>query len=296
MLLALPPGGICLAADAPSAPPAPSLTNWMARLPDARRLSELSIPGTHDSGARHEPWPGTARCQSLSIAEQLAAGVRFLDIRCRQVTNTFQIYHGKVSQKISFADVLADCDRFLKAQPGECVILSVKQEADPVDSQQTFQQTFDSYTNQAPWWLGADLPALGEVRGRLVLFRRFAAARLPEGIPAGPGQWSDNTTFWIGHDIRVQDRYEVRDQAAKWTAVQDLYGELKTNPPSVLFLNFTSGYHPGWFGVPRICSVSHYIHPRLTEWFRHAGPGRTGVTLLDFADAKKCALIIGTNP
>ncbi|MBN2843687.1 MAG: hypothetical protein JXM68_11380, partial [Sedimentisphaerales bacterium] len=50
--------------------------NWMQDLKDTALLSQLSIPGTHDSGARFEPIGGTAKCQNLTIAEQLAIGVR----------------------------------------------------------------------------------------------------------------------------------------------------------------------------------------------------------------------------
>jgi hypothetical protein len=36
------------------------LDHWMAFAPDAARLGELTIPGSHDSGALFEPFPGTA--------------------------------------------------------------------------------------------------------------------------------------------------------------------------------------------------------------------------------------------
>src|SRR5690349_13075092 len=62
-----------------------STTGWMQSLPDNYLLSQLSVPGSHDAGARFEPVSGTAKCQSLTIAEQLNAGIRFLDIRCRHI-------------------------------------------------------------------------------------------------------------------------------------------------------------------------------------------------------------------
>src|SRR5436190_13544256 len=43
--------------------------NWMAPLNSGLYVSQLSIPGTHDSGARFEPVSGTAKCQNLTIAE-----------------------------------------------------------------------------------------------------------------------------------------------------------------------------------------------------------------------------------
>ena len=45
--------------------------NWMARIGDDRLISDLSIPGTHDSAARYEKVDGTAKCQTLSLDDQL---------------------------------------------------------------------------------------------------------------------------------------------------------------------------------------------------------------------------------
>ena len=63
-----------------SSPPRQA-ADWMGALPSHLRLDALTIPGTHDSGAtRGGTW---VTCQEMTIAEQLAAGVRHLDIRVR---------------------------------------------------------------------------------------------------------------------------------------------------------------------------------------------------------------------
>ncbi|MYV63501.1 phospholipase, partial [Streptomyces sp. SID4931] len=50
--------------------------DWMAALPDGTALQRLTIPGTHDSGARFGgPW---SECQNTTIAQQLTSGIRFL--------------------------------------------------------------------------------------------------------------------------------------------------------------------------------------------------------------------------
>lgn len=87
----------------------PEGTNWMSFIQGERKLSALSIPGTHDAGARYEPVSGTAKTQNLTIAEQLNAGVRFLDVRCRFVDDNFAIHHGPVYQHLNFDDVLQSC-------------------------------------------------------------------------------------------------------------------------------------------------------------------------------------------
>ena len=286
----------CSADVPPAAVPPASLPDWMAPIPGTKRISELSIPGTHDAGAMYETWPNTARCQTLTIAEQLAAGVRFLDIRCRHLHDTFKIYHGSANQRISFDDVLAACFTFLKAHPGECVIMSVKEESTPDGNTRSFEQTFDAYVKKdaGKWFLKDQFPTLAEARGKIVLFRRFTASSgLPKGIDASV--WPDNTAFWIGNSLRVQDNYVVKDLPAKWTAIDALYGEAAAGSPGVLYVNFASGYKPGFSGIPNIKTVADYNNPRLAAFFQNAGPHRYGITLMDFATPDRCALIIGTN-
>ncbi len=61
---------------------------WREKIDPQTALTSLTIPGTHDSGANGGP---LIECQSWSIREQLDAGIRFLDVRCRHIQNTFAI-------------------------------------------------------------------------------------------------------------------------------------------------------------------------------------------------------------
>lgn len=75
-----------------SSPPRQA-ADWMGALPSHLRLDALTIPGTHDSGATRG---GTrVTCQEMTIAEQLAAGVRHLDIRVRLHGGRFGVHHGR---------------------------------------------------------------------------------------------------------------------------------------------------------------------------------------------------------
>ena len=275
-----------------------SATGWMQSLPDNYLLSQLSVPGSHDAGARFEPVAGTAKCQSLTIAEQLNAGVRFLDIRCRHIDNSFAIHHGSIYQNLNFNDVLNACFTFLNSNPGECIIMCVKEEYDPSNNTRTFEQTFDSYTQQNPshWYLGATIPTLGTVRGKIVLVRRFGAATTPKGIAAT--NWADNTTFTINNaesQLRVQDNYVVPDNNAKWTNITNLLTEAKNGNSTTLYINFTSGYKSLIFGIPSITTVSNNINPRINSYFTTNTHGRYGIIPMDFSDAGKAALIAQTN-
>ena len=211
--------------------------SWMSSLADYRKLSSISIPGTHDSGALHDPWywRDTAKCQDLSIAEQLQAGVRFLDIRCCNVQDKFEIYHGWVDQQLTFDAVLQDCSSFLTENPSEVIIMSVKEEQPPQKCTRSFEDTFDSYykNNTALWYLGTDIPVLGAVRGKIVLLRRFTATHFnPRGIDASPDKWQDNKTFKIDDGtttLYIQDQYNCTadDYAQKEQAIVFLWSRLK---------------------------------------------------------------------
>lgn len=134
-----------------------NLPAWMSSLDDNLKLSEISIPGTHDSMA---DCPGLAcgpaplpkditQTQSMNLPEQLVSGIRALDIRLRYqnilsvVTNplspadcaqedaaeecTYFLYHGIIPLGTSFqANVMNVVTGFLADNPSETIIMRVK--------------------------------------------------------------------------------------------------------------------------------------------------------------------------
>ncbi|MFS4473875.1 phosphatidylinositol-specific phospholipase C [Chryseobacterium sp. T20] len=275
------------------------MNSWMSGLQDNISISKISIPGTHDSGARVDApvVSGTAKTQDLSIAEQLNAGVRFLDIRCRHIDNAFTIHHGAIYQNLNFDDVLNACYAFLNSHPSETIIMSVKEEYDASNTTRSFEQTFDSYVQKNPskWDLGANIPTLGAVRGKIKLLRRFSSGTT-KGINASP--WADNTTFDInnsGVQLKVQDYYKVTNNDDKWNGIFNLLNEAKNDTNGKLFVNFTSGYKPGIFGIPSIPTVSNNINPRLKTFFQTNTQGSFGIMPIDFVNAELSELIVKTN-
>ncbi|MFJ3816098.1 phosphatidylinositol-specific phospholipase C domain-containing protein [Streptomyces sp. NPDC090056] len=125
--------------------------DWMSRVPDGTSLSWLSVPGTHDSLALcGERDPKTGKCGGVatSIAQtqenhgfsaktlttQYRAGIRALDIRVRLDKGDeglkFTVHHGSAHQYANFTDVLNVTRDFLRAEPGETVLLHLKAECD----------------------------------------------------------------------------------------------------------------------------------------------------------------------
>ncbi|WP_236582180.1 phosphatidylinositol-specific phospholipase C [Sphingobacterium spiritivorum] len=278
----------------------PEGTNWMSFIPGERKLSSLSIPGTHDAGARYEPVSGTAKTQNLTLAEQLNAGVRFLDVRCRFVDNNFAIHHGPVYQHLNFDDVLQSCKSFLQAHPSETIIMSVKEEHTPSGNSMTFEQRFMKYTDtySGLFRLDATIPSLQQARGKIVLLRRFSSAQTL-GIQAYNG-WSDNTSFTIQNPestVQVQDAYQVGNNTDKWNAINTLLNTSKNADVAsgTLFLNFSSGYQKKLWVIPNIPSVSNEINPKLLNYFNQQTTGRFGVIITDFIYADLAKSIFNTN-
>jgi 1-phosphatidylinositol phosphodiesterase len=278
--------------------------NWMGAIPGSTSIADLSIPGTHDTGATVPNSPAaTTQCQNLSVADQLAIGDRYFDIRVVNVSNSFEVYHLAVDQNLSFDDVLQSVYAFFDANPTETLVMCLKQEDNPVGSTNTFEQTFDSYVAAQPdrWYLGATIPTLDQARGKIVLLRRFGtdptdAAPTPEGIDATA--WADNTTFTIANasaTLRIQDYYQITDDPSKWAAITSLLTEASQGDAGTLYVNNTSAYFELDSGLEDITGVSGVINPDLSTYFATNTSGRFGIVGMDFVDAQKSSLILGTN-
>ncbi|WP_268223105.1 phosphatidylinositol-specific phospholipase C [Sinomicrobium oceani] len=276
------------------------VANWMSYLPDAVSLNNLTIPGTHDSGARHEPVSGTAKTQELSISQQLEIGVRFLDIRCRHYQDAFVIHHGSIYQHLNFDDVLNACKQFLQQHPDETIIMSVKQEYNAEGNTMSFPEAFNAYVQQDPtlWHLPPGIPELGEARGKIVLFRRFGTSE-NIGINASHS-WGDKTTFTIdngSYSLRIQDEYVVSSNTAKFDKVVQVMEEAfeAEGTGNTLFVSFASGYKQILWAIPNIPGVSNEINPMLNSYFSTADQGIYGVIPLDFVNAELAGNIVNSN-
>ena len=266
--------------------------NWLAKIDGETSIHELHLPGTHNTAALLEPLPGTAQCQSLTIQQQLEAGVRFLDIRCRHVSDRFELYHGPISQEQNFSEFHQTLEDFLTNNPTECVLVSIQETANANLNTRTFTQTFASYQTQKPklWHLKTTLPQLSEVRGKAILVRRFKSPK-PLGIDA---------TNWRSKDLHVspllliQDKFKIKDLADKWQAINKLWNATPRHKKR-LALNFTSGYQPNKIGIPNITTVSNFINPRLKESLSTQPAPPPGILILDFIDAELSSDIYQLN-
>jgi 1-phosphatidylinositol phosphodiesterase len=267
----------------------------MALIPDEVAMTALSIAGTHDSGALNEPFSGVAKCQDLPILDQLEAGVRFLDIRCRHDQDAFSIYHGSVDEAQSFAAVMETLRRFLAEHPTEAMLVSVKEEGSAGVNTRTFAETLRSYIDEDPgvWFASSGVPTLAAARGKLVLVRRFES-EVAMGVDASA--WPDDTTFEIpGSMMYVQDHYKVADNDSKWGEVLDTIEKANAARDGVLTLNFTSGYQLQYEILPDITAVSDDINGRIDQLLRTSLLGGSEVLVMDFVTRERAAAVVAAN-
>ena len=97
-----------------------SNSSWMAGVDGNKRVSELSLPGTHDTMSIRagDAWQN----QTMTLMQQLTSGIRVFDMRTRHIKNGFRMHHGIIAQDTYFNDVLNDIDSFLAANPSETVL------------------------------------------------------------------------------------------------------------------------------------------------------------------------------
>ncbi|MGA3162004.1 MAG: phosphatidylinositol-specific phospholipase C [Terracidiphilus sp.] len=299
-----------------------SCHNWMKKIPDSVNLAELSIPGTHESGALHEPAGGTAKTQNLSIPQQLDFGIRFLDIRCSVSENehALLIFHGKqpfaVYQEQNFDDVLNACANFLNANPSETILMRVRNEGENKEEQ--FCNLFGLYEKSMVdvktrrtdlFFPDASLPYkkfpnLGAARGRIVLLRNFGLSWPPGEPPCMSGIYYGDEDFFViedNYEIKIDNVIQHYDASEKWKSTTDaIQNRAHTPNNDKLSIIYTSGY----FAIkipftdkvmPDILGVVNYVNPRLLEWAAGAQIFNWGVFPMDFVEPLTARFIYMTN-
>ena len=283
--------------------------DWMAKVDGDLTLSELAIPGTHDSATQYVQLAFFSKCQAKDIRGQLDAGYRYLDIRLGADGDRLKLMHGFTSCKtgpmpwsssLYLEDVLDQCYAFLREHPNETILFAVKQEHGD-ERISDFQLILNRYILSARnmWLLTDTMPTLDEARGKLVLLRRYAdeASLGPDaGLPliwedqGGHDNFALNTVASdnITYRLWVQDRFEY-DAEHKWTA---FLGGLRTAPGTSeeCYLNFLSTKGTAAYGHPY--GYAQTLNPRLLDL--PLTPG-SGWIVVDFGTAEIAEHIYSVN-
>ena len=191
-----------------------SSADWMSNLEDDLKISQINLPGTHDSGTKNVSFSTSAQCQDTSITDQLNDGVRFLDIRLGKKTSgsifkptddgTLKVVHGELADcyedsgnktTLMLDKVLQECYSFLEEHSTETIVMSMKLDDKSFSNDKDFaDRIYDKYITddvKSKWFLQNGNPSLGDARGKIVLVRRYY--NNPDG-----GDWGGNgiRIFW----------------------------------------------------------------------------------------------------
>ena len=291
--------------------PVEGSADWMKELDGELPLNQIVLPGSHDSATQYVQLAFFSKCQALSVAEQLEAGCRYLDIRLGVDghNDTFKLMHGFTNcrtspfnpvDKLYLDDLLDDCYDFLKKHPTETVVFAVKQEHGK-DSVAVFESMLNSYIREdADMWLLTDsIPTLDEARGKLVLMRRYedeGGLEARSGIPliwadqkgakdTRPNVVAEKNDFYT---LYVQDRFEY-DTEAKWEAfTKGMAMAEKRAKDGDVILSFLSTKGSLTYGHPR--QFANVLNPRLAEL-----DSLSGWVVVDFLSPKLAETIYSHN-
>jgi 1-phosphatidylinositol phosphodiesterase len=234
------------------------------------------------------------------MAIQLENGVRFFDIRVQPTSpedpkdDTLHLVHAVFPISLTgpkkFRHLLDEVKEFLKANPSETLVMSLKREGTGnAKDEQLSTILKDHYTNPDEWWTRPRIPTLGEARGKIVLLRRFALDEQLKGEWDGKGwglnaeNWADNTPNCTCGDVCVQDFYEVLETENIEKKIQFCCDHFEraaamvspipgvttdaTNPvpPGPLFINFLSASNFWKVGCwPE--KIAAKLNPAVTEF------------------------------
>lgn len=202
---------------------------WMKYVDKNKFLDELSIPGTHDSGTCSvdndtEPQTSQVKCQQDYIPTQLLEGIRYFDIRLGKGDDP-GIDHGgfylfkKDGNFLHLSHVIGYFKTFLKENPSEALIMLVSRGNDEATDEgitTAFAKVLDA--NPDLFYTSSRVPTLGEVRGKIVLLRRFRLA----GNSVSGHTWGLDLTQW-------DEKAKAHSDSTTMCLIQDARGFEETD-------------------------------------------------------------------
>ena len=266
--------------------------NWMSKVDDDVRIKDLSIPGTHDSGALHSIADVAGKCQDISISSQLKIGVRFFDLRLQLVNDEFKIVHSFVDQDLKFKTVVENLYSFIKNYNSEFLIISIKEESSSVNSTLYFEEALIKALKpyEDVFMLNdTKLPeTVGNARSKIFILSRFSGNT---GVPAYFG-WADDTSFELD-DLYIQDNYNISDIEEKKSDILNTI-EYARNNDNKLVINFASCYLDPGFPPSYAGTTALSINPWLKEEISKSDE-KLGIMLIDFIDEELSKAIYMRN-
>ncbi|KAM7383028.1 hypothetical protein PAMP_002716 [Pampus punctatissimus] len=253
---------------------------WMAGIEDFRTLSMITLPGTHDSMALYGG--PEAKCQALSLKDQLRAGIRFLDLKVFVLGDTLYVIHGVMYQHSTFREVLDTVRAFLSEFKTEAVLIRVQ----PLESfeKKTVNQMVQSLIgNDQNVWVSPGMPNMGQIRGKIVFLQK---SKFTLGIPLIVTSGKGKVT-----DIKDKDNRVIGDLNQ---AIEACGGD---NAVMTYISGTGFGTFWGMFLTPK--RVAEKVNPWLNQYLSQFFPNQPrpcfGIIAMDFPGIDLIQTVINLN-
>jgi len=279
-------------------------TDWMADVAANKKLSELMIPGTHDTGADKSTSQekGGGRfyiTQDYYISNQLLLGVRWFDIRLRLYGEGLSNHHWKYFLHKNFNHLLEAALDFLKDHPTETVVFMIQQEYSKEPDSHFGYHVYKKLVEKGidNFYLKNKVPTMAEARGKIVIVRRFDNVKFSctHDKPLTPEEatdfgmqfkWDENTTGASyekdGIKVYAQDHYKmvtVKYDEKNGQVLDCLKKASSSVDKEKFFVNFVSGYGGGYTLYDMSLNMNGALGNDLTAYLSY----KRGIILINFA-------------
>ena len=293
--------------------PQVTATNWMTLLDDNTKVALLTIPGTHDAAT--STCSAMGKCQTLTIPQQLECGVRAFDLRPTMDNNTTlgNIYHTILDTWVSMADAMTYFDNFLKAHPGEGIIVLMRYEIErqvfvriEEDYYKSAMKNFlwDNKIYQSRMAAFNKSMTMKDLRGRILIISRNDLSPVST-FETAYTQWSHSNsvgealyiygTGGLGR-IYVQDMYSTAQNGNSSEAdflakkkelvckLMDITVPFREGDQNNWVINYCSGYAGSALASDSYAKNAASTNPATLEHIRaNTGKGFTGIVMMDYA-------------
>ena len=284
--------------------------NWMASLPDAVQVCRVSVPGTHDSGTAGVwfPMKHYARTQTMGLAEQWDAGIRFFDLRPKLEGGELKIYHGPANCHITFEEALLILKQKLVENPTEfCIVMTNSAGGGQAAVDMTMEQICSVIPAGMLAVFKTDM-TVADARGRILFIHRntpSVGVDYPGVITRGwPGNGTsrnvrmessscESAVLWAQDYFTSGNNDKDAYLTGKWNNLYSLLSAFPESDNGIWCINHTSGY-TGTGIKTNIKRCSDTINKQLLDYLKaHNGP--IGIIPMDFPGQELIDAIIRTN-
>ena len=298
--------------------------DWMGFVRDDAQVWELTMPASHDAGMSdtatrgwYDPFDEFYSAQYGPLSEQLAAGVRYFDLRPCPDGDVIKAWHGQKVAGVywdrfgeTFADMLDDAREFLEAHRSETVFYHIGHwSGDGQDAEKVKADVLDMITSgysdilfKTSEKLVLNHVPLGDLRGKLVIVCENVSGNLHE-----KGIWGCWTLGSDGHNedvvtgvpchegfLNIYNNYSDKGDFTPMAETQRVRWESNCcNRVNWGFmLNWTLTFD--WAGIK---SGAEAINPKLKDDLKTYVPkyGRPFLVNCDYNEAGVCSDIIRYN-